>query len=119
MSDKTSNRPPGAGPGRASLAESLGGLVGVLARHGRDQIERAAGTARVRLDLRQLRQDREVMYQKLGQELRALLESGEIQHEGLARRLARIRELDQKITLVETELSVSGARVDPEDPKEP
>lgn len=114
----------GASGGRAGPQESLGGaltgLMGVLLRRGRVGVERAAVQTRFRLDLRQLKRDRDVMYQKLGRELRALIEAGELHHAGLARGVERIAELDRKIAAVEGDLGVVGAPDDEpaEDPAE-
>lgn len=104
-------RPPrlesAGGQERSALGDAFAELLRGVLRRGRVEVERAAEGARYRLDLRQLRRDRDVMYQKLGREVRALLEGGELQHPGLARGLARIRELEQRIAEVEE----SGLRV--------
>lgn len=107
---------PGPRPDRGA---GLGSLVGALARRGREELERAASGWRVRLDLRQLRRDREAMYQKLGREARSLLEGGEIQHPGLARGLERIIEIDRKIAKVEAEMSLAGIPDEPEQERDP
>ena len=112
---RTDNSDP-RGEQAGSLGDALVGLVGVLFKRGRSGVERAAVQTRFRLDLRQLRRDREVMYQKLGRELRALLESGELTHAGLSRGVERIRELDRRIEEVERDASLAG--VGPEDPVE-
>ncbi|MDP6933357.1 MAG: hypothetical protein QGG40_10600 [Myxococcota bacterium] len=83
------------------MADSLVDLLGEVARRSWVGIERAASDGRVRLDLRQLRKDRSVMYQKLGREVRALVEGGEVSHPGLARGVHRIEELDARIAAIE------------------
>lgn len=107
-----------ARPPQESLGEALSGLVGVLFRRGRVGVERAAVQTRFRLDLRQLKRDRDLMYQKLGRELRTLIAAGEITHPGLVRGVERIGELDRKIAEVEADLGVVGAP-DDEDPPAP
>ncbi len=99
---------------RGAAKSVASGLLGVLFDRGRRELERAASTTRVRLDLRQLRKDREAMYQKLGREVRSLLEGGEIQHPGLQRGVERIAELDRKITQVESDMSLAGIPPEPE-----
>lgn len=93
----------------AMLSQAMLSLARVVFRRGREGARRAASSGRVRLDLRQLRRDRDVMYQKLGKEVRHLLEGGEVQHPGLARGVERIRELEARIAEVETELAARRA----------
>jgi hypothetical protein len=88
----------------AMLSQAMLSLARVVFRRGREGARRAASSGRVRLDLRQLRRDRDVMYQKLGREVRHLLEGGEVQHPGLARGVDRIKELEARIAEVEAEL---------------
>ncbi len=101
----------GAGAGSAdalaapgALGEALGSLLKVVFTRGRTELSRVASTSRVRLDLRQLRKDRDVMYQKLGREVRSLVDGGEIEHPGLVRGAQRIAEMDAKIEAVEQDL---------------
>ena len=107
------------GEAKGSARSLLGTLLGGVMDRGKRELERMASGTRVRLDLRQLRKDRDVMYQKLGRETRALLEGGEIQHPGLARGLERILELDRKITAVEAEMSMAGLSPEPEGEQQP
>ncbi|MCK6506011.1 hypothetical protein L6R53_21950 [Myxococcota bacterium] len=103
--------PAGTGGGDAEvnqagalLSQAMLSLARVVLRRGRDGAKRAASSGRVRLDLRQLRRDRDVMYQKLGREARHLLEGGEVQHPGLARGVERIKEIEARIAQVEADL---------------
>lgn len=89
----------------AMLGSALLGLARVVFRQGRVRAKQAAATGRVRLDLRQLRRDRDVMYQKLGREVVHLQEGGELQHPGLARGVERIREIEARIAEVEADLA--------------
>jgi hypothetical protein len=83
------------------FGEALGGLLRVAFARGKVELERAASEGRHRLELHQLRKDRNAMYAKLGREVRALQEGGELQHPGVARAVERIRELDDKIQQAE------------------
>ena len=104
--DQPSPPPAGAEGGAAepeapgALGDALGSVMAVLWRRGRVELERAATTGRVRLDARMLRRDRERMYQKLGREVRALVEGGEVTHPGLVRGVERIEALDARIEAV-------------------
>jgi polyhydroxyalkanoate synthesis regulator phasin len=99
-------------PDGAAVGEALGGLVRAMMARGKVGLERAATDGRTRLELRQLRKDRETMYLKLGRELRQLVEAGEITHPGMVRGAERIGELDQKISALE-------AKVGPEPEDDP
>jgi len=94
------------------LAEMLADLVGKLWRRGRVEMEKAARKGRERLTLRQLRGDRDRMYQKLGKEARQLLEAGELEHPGIRRGVERIRELEAR--LLEAEDAVRAVGGDPD-----
>jgi len=109
----------------ALLSAAVLGLVRVLARRGRRQAHRAATVGRAHLDLRQLRHDRDVMVQKLGREVCALVDGDEVHHPGLVRGVQRIRELDGRITALQAALpSTTLARSEPAsdptpDPQDP
>ena len=83
------------------FGEALGGLLRVVFQRGKVEMERAAAEGRMRLELHQLRKDRTAMYAKLGREVRALHEGGELSHPGIARAVERIQELDGKISAAE------------------
>lgn len=104
MSDDTSG-------GERDPADSVGELLGRLFRRGRTEMEKAARQAKERLTLRQLKGDRDRMYQKLGKESRHLLEAGELDHPGLRRAVERIKELEARILEQEDQLRAAG--VDP------
>lgn len=95
------------------VADMFAELLGKLWRRGRVEMERAARKGRERLTLRQLRGDRDRMYQKLGKEARALLEAGEIDHPGLRRGIERVRELEAR--LLEAEDAVRAGGGDPDE----
>jgi hypothetical protein len=98
---------------RRELAEVVGDLLGRLWRRGRVEVEKAAKRGRERLTLRQLRTDRDRMYQKLGKEARHLLEGGELDHPGIRRGVERIRELEERIAEAEDQMRAVG--LDPAD----
>ena len=89
----------------------MGILVQALVRRGRSGLERFAHEGRLRMELRQLKRDRDTMLQKLGREAKALLEGGEIDHPGLRRGAQRIDELDAHIvSMAERASSADEAR---------
>lgn len=100
------------GAAEAPLADAMADLVGKLWRRGRVELEKAARKGRERLTLRQLRADRDRMYQKLGKEARQLLEAGELEHPGLRRGVERIRELETRILEAEDAARGAGEPVD-------
>lgn len=83
-------------------------LLGKLFRRGRVEVEKAARKGRERLTLRQLRSDRDRMYQKLGKEARNLLEAGELDHPGIRKGVERIAELERRLQELEDELRNLG-----------
>lgn len=94
-----------------ALADALGGLLRGVLERSRTEVERIATDGRARLELRQLRKDRQVMYSKLGKEVRALLEAGEVSHPGLERGVARIQGLDERIASAERAFAARGEPV--------
>jgi hypothetical protein len=94
-----------------AVGDALGILVQAIVRRGRSGLERFAHQGRLRMELRQLKRDRDTMLQKLGREAKALLEGGEIDHPGLRRGAQRIDELDASIAaLAERAASTDEAR---------
>lgn len=114
--------PSGAGP-RAplvdpALRDMAVDLLGKLFRRGRVEVEKAARKGRERLTLRQLRSDRDRMYQKLGKEARNLLEAGELDHPGIRKGVERIAELERRLQELEDELRNLGVDPGAEEPGE-
>jgi NADPH-dependent glutamate synthase beta subunit-like oxidoreductase len=83
-----------------------GELLGRLMSRGKVELEKAARRGRDQLHLRQLRNDRDVMYQKLGKEARNLLEAGEIEHPGIRKAVERISELEKRLSESEDAIRV-------------
>lgn len=87
-------------------------LVGRFLTRATTEAGKAARYGRELLSLRQLRQDRDQMFVKLGKEVRQLVEAGEVSHPGLERGVARIAEFEEKIRKAEEALRREG--VDPD-----
>lgn len=98
----------------AERPTELADLVGRFLTRATTEAGKAARYGRELLALRQLRQDREQMFVKLGKEVRQLIEAGEVSHPGLERGVARIVEFEEKIRRAEEALRREG--VDPESP---
>lgn len=111
MADDEKND-PARGPG-------LGFLMGRLLDRSRVEMEKAARRGRELLQLRQLRADRDRMYQKIGKEARALLEAGELDHPGIRRGVERVAELELKIQAAEDQLRGYGQEPEPDPSAEP
>lgn len=94
-SDPTGSSTPG------ELGDALGQVMRVALRRGRKEVERAATTGRHRLQLRQLRADRDAMLRKIGKEVLRLVEAEEIDHPGLLRSAGRVAELDAELADLE------------------
>ncbi len=103
MSQDRPNARPGGTP-----QEMLADTLSKLWQRSRSEAGNAAKWARERLTLRQLRSDRDRMYQKLGKEARHLCEAGELTHPGVARGVERIRELERKISDLEDQMRAVG-----------
>lgn len=111
MADDESPRPdspspeaPSAGAGQPPLGDALGNVLKLVLERGQSRVESVAQDGRLRLELRQLRKDRDAMYRKLGREVRRLLEAGELDHPGVARGVERISGLDERITVLEAQM---------------
>ena len=92
----------------AALADALGHMLRLAVRRGRQEMSRAASQGRIRMELRQLRRDRQRMFEKLGREVVHLVDAGELTHPGMVRGAERIRQVDAQIERVEAELRQAG-----------
>ncbi|MSQ01289.1 MAG: hypothetical protein EXR71_05255 [Myxococcales bacterium] len=86
----------------------LADFVGKFFSRAQNEATRAARYGRELLSLRQLRTDRDLMFVKLGKEVRQLVDAGEVTHPGLVRGVARIAEFEEKIRLGEDALRTQG-----------
>jgi len=89
--------PVGASPSLGSIVKEL---LEAVSQRSRKEVVRARGQSRASMELRQLERDRTVMLAKLGREVLALLEGGEVDHPGLRRGANRITRLDEQIAEV-------------------
>jgi hypothetical protein len=80
-----------------SLGKVLSSTLRFLVEQGRQGVEWSASEGRHQLEKRQLQKDRQAMWAKLGREVCALVEGGEVQHPGLLRGAERICEIEERI----------------------
>jgi len=92
---------PSLGSAAGVLGDAFGQAMRVALRRGRSEVERAATSGRHRLQLRQLKADRDAMLRKIGMEVLRLVEADEISHPGLLRSAQRVAELDAELADLE------------------
>ena len=95
--DGAASDSPSFGQAAGVLGEALGQAMRVAIRRGRSEVGRAATTGRHRLQVRQLKTDRDAMLRKIGLEVLRLVEANEIRHPGLLRSAQRVAELDSEL----------------------
>jgi hypothetical protein len=102
-------------PERDSLLPSaMTWLLRRLAERGREGVERVTHESRRRLELRQLRRERDEFWIRLGKTAYHLVEGGEIEHPALRKAMARIDDLEARIRAHEHEGEDAGpSRDDP------
>ena len=83
-----------------SLSQVVSGALRFLLHQGRQGVEWSASEGKNQLERRQLLRDRQAMWLKLGREVCALVEAGEVDHPGLLKGAERIRLLEAKIEAV-------------------
>jgi hypothetical protein len=105
-SDESGSRSAGATP----VGDAVKEMFRVVAQRGREGVERVAADSRVRLELRQLKKDRDALYEKLGREVVRLVEAGEVDHPGLRKGAGRVAEILARIERVEAGFA-AGAEV--------
>jgi len=96
-----------------SVVSLLKDLFGFMSSRGKEGIGRAQERGRHQLELRQLRKDRSKRLEKLGREVMALHDAGEVAHPGLAAHLDHIRALDSRI--IEAQQSTASPGVSAEE----
>ncbi len=94
--------------------DAVGDVLGKVLQLGREGAARAARLGRERLTLRQLRADRDALYRKMGKEARELVEAAEIDHPGLRRTIARVKEVEARIADAEQAILRRGETPEPE-----
>ena len=80
-----------------TVADLLRELLTFVSDRGRAEIGKAHERGRHQLEVRQLRKDRSKRLEKLGREVLALVEAGEIDHPGITCRIDHIKDLDERI----------------------
>ncbi|GEM_PF-1814247 len=91
-----------------SLVEGAAGLFDSLKDiflKSKQEVVRGAKLGKVRIDVFQLRKDREHFLQRLGEEVYELLQSGDVAHADLDKPFAKLKALDEKIAEYETEMA--------------
>lgn len=79
------------------LSETVRQLVRSLLARGRSRIGQAAERGRQRLELRQLRADRDHFWMRLGKTAYHLVEAGELDHPALRKAMERIDAIEAEI----------------------
>lgn len=95
-----------------SFVEGVAGLFDNLKEifvKSKEEVVRGAQLGKVRIDVFQLRKDREHFMQRLGEECYDLLVAGTIEHEDLIRPFEKIRALDARIVEYEEEIAQLAA----------
>ena len=80
-----------------SVTDLLRELLSFVSDRGKAEIGKAHERGRHQLEIRQLRKDRGKRLEKLGREVVALVEAGELRHPGIEARLGHIKDLDERI----------------------
>jgi hypothetical protein len=94
-------KPLEQGSANALGTESVVGLLkeflGFISARGKEGVGRVQERSRHQLEIRQLRKDRKMRLEKLGREVMALADGGEIDHPGVCLHIGQIQELDSHI----------------------
>ncbi len=91
-----------------ALIEGAAGLLGNLKEiflKGKDEVARGAQLGKVRIDVFQLRQDRDQLLQRLGEGTYELMLRDEITHADLDKPFGKIKDLDERLQAVEAEIA--------------
>jgi hypothetical protein len=80
-----------------SVPDLLRELFAFVSDRSRIEIGKAHERGRHQLEVRQLRKDRSKRLEKLGREVVALVEAGELVHPGVTSRIGHIKDLDTRI----------------------
>jgi hypothetical protein len=112
--DADEPKAPSGDSRKAGTPDLLADTLAKLWQRSRSEAGNAARWARERLTIRQLRGDRDRMYQKLGKEARHLFEAGELNHPGVGRGVERIRDLEKKIQDLEDQMRAVGIEPEPD-----
>lgn len=102
---------PAVGP---LLADAVGKVLATLLERGRAQAESVARWGRQQLEVRQARKDLNSLARKLGWEVVALVEAGEVDHPGVRRRVEQIRAQERAVADAVAALEALGGRAEPD-----
>lgn len=102
------------------MADALEHLIRRVVRRGRVELEKAAGSGRRRLELRQLRKDRDHFWIRIGKTAQQLVLAGEVDHPALRKAMERIDAIEAELDRATSTSSVatSGQADYPEDVRE-
>ena len=104
---ENSNETPDLQAEMDAFIEGAAGLFGNLKEiflKSKEEVARGAQIGKVRIDVFQLRKDREHFMQRLGEEAYDLLQREELAHADLEKPYAKVLELDERIVAVESEI---------------
>ena len=90
-----------------ALIEGAAGLFGNLKEiflKSKDEVARGAQLGKVRIDVFQLRKDREHFLQRLGEEAYDLMVRGDVEHADLTKPFAKVKAIDDRIEAVEAQI---------------
>lgn len=81
-----------------AIPDLFGALASGIARRGRASARRRLGATRSRLERRQLEQDRQHFWVRLGKTAFQLAQDGEIDHPAIKKAVQRIQNLEQQLS---------------------
>ncbi len=81
----------------AIAVDLVGAMVRRLIRRGKAELSRAARSGQRKLEIRQLRKERDHFWIRLGKTAQQLVLAGEIDHPALRKAMARIEEIEAKL----------------------
>lgn len=96
------------------IVRAIGDFMGGILDRGKAEIEAAARSGKLHLEIRQLERDREAVFTKLGRELCRLVEAGEVEHPALQKGVEKVHEIERR--LAELQPSVKVKEEEPEQP---
>ncbi len=80
------------------IPELLNTFAAGIARRGRARVRKRLGATRAHLERRQLEQDRQHFWVRLGKTAYQLANDGEIDHPAIRKAVQRIKELEQQLS---------------------
>ncbi len=103
-------------PGDAvDSAQALFDSLKSIFERSKEEVVRGARVSRARLDVYQLRRDRDRALQRLGEEAYALLQTETLKSQDLASAFAVVKDIDARIQTLEDEMKTPGSEAKPAD----